>query len=398
VGGSATYYSYDLNGNCTKIAAPASQTTYFAYNSVNLMARVTFRNGVSNYFSYDALNRRRALVDSNGPAYFMYDQDGLCQLVERNNTGSVRAEYTRGSAPVPGIGDMVAAKINTPTTSYYQYPDYDHRGNVQRIVNAAGAITGSFEYNAWGEKLLNEPPPEGARFTFSAPAWVTLNDDPDERVLLSPTRMFNVYAGMFLQPDPLRFTTSSNGRSIDWDLDGYRVGLQVYEYAHSTPLLFADPKGTVCGIVYKQDPGWDGHGWIEGNGWSGGFWPKAGTGVHLVIPGPGDVYTPDPHQGNTNGVIVLQTHLYSFPEREAGGSCLQRVYGKCNPTCSEVISKLQQYIQSQHLQPPSYSFTVYNCRDWAKDTLESFCLAGARPIHPSTPWSQAVVPPGYLGH
>jgi len=226
VGGSATYYSYDLNGNCTKIAAPASQTTYFAYNSVNLMARVTFRNGVSNYFSYDALNRRRALVDSNGPAYFMYDQDGLCQLVERSITGTVRAEYTRGSAPVPGIGDMVAAKINTATTTYYQYPVYDQPGNVHRIVNAAGAISGSFEYNAWGEKLLNQPPPEGTRFSFSAPAWVTLNDDPDERLFITRARTYYSGIGRFMQKDPE---------------DGLAGG---YIYALANPLSYTDPEGT----------------------------------------------------------------------------------------------------------------------------------------------------------
>ena len=232
VGGSATYYSYDLNGNCTKIAAPASQTTYFAYNSVNLMTQVTFRNGVSNYFYYDALNRRRALLDSNGPAYFMYDRDGLCQLVERSITGTVRAEYTRGSAPVPGIGDMVAAKINTSTTSYYQYPVYDQPGNVRRILNAAGAVTGSFEYNAFGELLLNNPPPEGTRFGFSVPAWIMLKDDPDGRFVLTPTRTGNLAMGRFLQKDPV-------------PTDGENP----YAYARNNPVLWTDAEGHQAGDV-----------------------------------------------------------------------------------------------------------------------------------------------------
>ena len=81
---------------------------------------------------------------------------------------------------------MVAAKINTSTTSYYQYPVYDQPGNVRRIVNAAGAVTGSFEYNAFGELLLNNPPPEGTRFGFSVPAWIMLKDDPDGRFVLTP--------------------------------------------------------------------------------------------------------------------------------------------------------------------------------------------------------------------
>ena len=249
VGGSATYYSYDPNGNCTRIFAPSAQTTYFAYNSVNLMTQVTFRNGVTNSFSYDALNRRRALVDSNGPAYFMYDKDGLCQLVERNNTGNVRAEYTRGFAPIAGIGDMVAAKINTATTSYYQYPIYDQPGNVYRIVNASGVITGSFEYNAWGEKLLNQPPPEGTRFGFSAPAWMTPKDDPDGWLLLSPTRAYCAATGRFLQKDPAANNPSASGsRRFDSGIK-LMLGTNLYVYVQNAPMVGIDPDGRFPWVI-----------------------------------------------------------------------------------------------------------------------------------------------------
>ena len=77
-----------------------------------------------------------------------------------------------------------------------------HRGNLHRIVNAAGAVTGSFEYNAWGEKLLNQPPAEGTRFGFSAPAWMTPKDDLDGALLLTPTRTYHAGVGRFLQKDP----------------------------------------------------------------------------------------------------------------------------------------------------------------------------------------------------
>ena len=158
-------------------------------------------------------------------AYFMYDRDGLCQLVERSITGTVRAEYTRGSAPVPGIGDMVAAKINTSTTSYYQYPVYDQPGNVRRIVNAAGAVTGSFEYNAWGEKLLSQPPAEGTRFGFSAPAWMAPKDDPDGVFLWTRRRAYDAGVGRFLQRDAIKGLAGT------------------YVYANGNPNSHMDPSG-----------------------------------------------------------------------------------------------------------------------------------------------------------
>ena len=134
-----TYFQYDARGNCEKIHAPAG-TTYFDYNDLNLMKSVLFRDGTPNYFFYDAQNRRYAIQESTGTAYFTYDQDGLCQLIERDSTGSIVAEYARGYSPVPGIGDMVAARITKGGVAYYQYPgiqpcgqaDANRRGRLEK--------------------------------------------------------------------------------------------------------------------------------------------------------------------------------------------------------------------------------------------------------------------------
>jgi RHS repeat-associated protein len=223
VGGSVTYYSYDPNGNCAKIFA-ANGATYFAYNGLNLMTSVLFRTGVVNYFWYDAKQRRYAIQESTGTTYFTYDTDGLCELLERNSSGTIVAEYTRGYAPTKGIGDRTGAKLITSQGTYYQYDGSDLPGNIRRITNSQGVVTGSFEYNAWGEKLLNQPPPEGTRFSFSAPAWVTLQDDPDNRWLITPTRMCDSSTGRFVQRDR---------QGLDGD----------YSYAATNPIIRVDPWG-----------------------------------------------------------------------------------------------------------------------------------------------------------
>jgi len=99
-----TYWNYDARGNCARIDAP-NGSTYFAYNGLNLMTSVLFRSGVANYFYYDARQRRYAIQESTGTTYFTYDRDGLCALLERDSSGNVIAEYTRGYAPIVGIGD-----------------------------------------------------------------------------------------------------------------------------------------------------------------------------------------------------------------------------------------------------------------------------------------------------
>ena len=83
--------------------APAG-TTYYTYNDRNLMTSLKFRDGVINYFYYDARDRRYAIHDSGGTTYLTYDTDGLCTLLERDVSGNVTAEHTRGYAPINGIG------------------------------------------------------------------------------------------------------------------------------------------------------------------------------------------------------------------------------------------------------------------------------------------------------
>jgi len=202
---------------------------------VNLMSRATFRNGVSNYFYYDALNRRRAIKESTGASYFVYDKDGLCLLVERNAAGSVTGAYTRGCAPVDGIGDLVVSQINTATTTYYRYPVFDQPGKLLRTVSAAGVVSGSFEYNALGEKLLNQPPAEGTRFGMSAPAWMMLKDDPDGVVVASPSRAYYNAVGIWLSRDPKGGLPGS------------------YRYAVGNPLSFADANGRAASSLAEAE-------------------------------------------------------------------------------------------------------------------------------------------------
>jgi RHS repeat-associated protein len=87
-------------------------------------------------------------------------------------------------------------------------------------------VTGSFGYNAWGEKLLDQPPPEGSRFVFSAPAWMMLKDDPDGRYAITPTRTCDLATGRFLQKD-----------------SAAKDGANPYVYVRNNPTKGVDPSG-----------------------------------------------------------------------------------------------------------------------------------------------------------
>ncbi|MFO7900646.1 MAG: hypothetical protein R6V58_16490, partial [Planctomycetota bacterium] len=189
---------YDMG--CANIMTQQRDSSDFEYSDADLVTMIQYPDATVNYFHYDAQLRRCAVRDSAGLSYFTWDADGLCPLAERDAAGAVVAEHSRGYAPIRGIGDLAGSRLVAGGATYYQYPAFDHRGNVVGLTDGAGAASGRFEYDAWGTKLRDDPPPEGTRFGQSAPAWLDLPDSGGE-LGLSPFRLYHKPTGRFLQRD-----------------------------------------------------------------------------------------------------------------------------------------------------------------------------------------------------
>ncbi len=144
-------------------------------------------------------NLRYAAEDSDGLRYFTWDQNGMNLLMERDIYGTVVAQYSHGFASVDGSESLQAAKKIVDGVAYYQYPHYDLTGNVMRVTDSAGAVTHSYERNAWGEEISATEGSVANRFGYNA-NWIRLKDGPYD---LSPTRVYDPKLGRFLQKDPL---------------------------------------------------------------------------------------------------------------------------------------------------------------------------------------------------
>jgi len=202
--GSYEGFAYDERGNCIRIDKPGGLAVYFEYNDVNLVTSIRYTDGTMNYFSYDAFMRRFAVQEASGLSYFTWDQNGMNLLCERDASGSVTAYYTHGYSDVDGIGSLVGAKRNEAGASYYQYPVYDHRGSVVRLLDENGTPTAYFEYDAWGTQLeSNVVGGTGTnRFRYQS-NWIKLNDDPDGDIYHSGTRLYHAGVGRYLGRDAL---------------------------------------------------------------------------------------------------------------------------------------------------------------------------------------------------
>jgi RHS repeat-associated protein len=188
----------------------------------------------TNHFYYDALLRRYAVEDSSGVRYFTWDSNGMNLLAERDATGNVVASYTHGRTAVDGIGSCVGQKLVQSSQTYYEFDICDHRGSVVRRVNAAGQVTGYFEYDAWGNYLRDEEVGANTRFRYQS-NWIELKDS-DGELYLSPTRVYHAGVGRFLGRD-------------------HRIGqIGRYEYCRGLTTFFVDPDGRAEAAPGTSEP------------------------------------------------------------------------------------------------------------------------------------------------
>ena len=255
-----SYFEYDSRGNCTVIQE-SDGSVYFEYNHADLVTRISYKNGTENYFYYDSKLRRYAMIDSGGLIYFSYGGCGLRTFVERDAAGAVTSEYVHGYSPVNGIGTMVAARKVAGGVNYYQYPVYDHRGTVVRLVDENANVVAYYEYSAWGQHLQEQEsyPNVENRFRYHS-NWLSLNDSGG-KLALSPSRIYSMALARFLQKDPHQiglYPNSYFGKKSRKTRD-----TNLYTYVKNNPLTLLDPYGlfeiewedTTVGFGVEYKPG-----------------------------------------------------------------------------------------------------------------------------------------------
>jgi RHS repeat-associated protein len=112
----------------------------------------------------------------------------------------------------------------TPATSYY---GFDAHGNVAFLTDAAGAVTDSYDYDAWGNLVASTGSTPNSRLYAGEEL------DPDIGVMNLRARQYRPTTGRFLTIDPLM----GNMRKP--------TSLNRYLYTSVDPVNFSDPSGRV---------------------------------------------------------------------------------------------------------------------------------------------------------
>jgi RHS repeat-associated protein len=235
-------YQYDLDGFLTSKTNQTNSTnrTQYVYSSRGELLTVLLPEGKRIDYVHDPLGRRIA-KRVNGVVVEKYLWQGMTRLLAVFSSSDallMRFEYAADRLPVA----MTAG-------GYRYFLAYDQVGSLRLVVNGAGSVVKSIQYDSFGN-ILEETNP-----AFTIPLGFAGGlHDPDTGLLRFGYRDYDPDVGRWTAKDPIGFAGG------DTDLYGYVL---------NDPINFIDPRGlwgikyggSLIGIdfsaaLYDSDKGW----------------------------------------------------------------------------------------------------------------------------------------------
>ena len=202
---------YDANGNLLNAGVGS--------NLFDFENRLVSAGGVSIVYDGEG-NRVSETVAGVTTNYLIADLNttGFSQLMEELQGGSVSRVYSYGLALINERQTIAG----TASTSFY---GYDGHGSVRSLTNEAGAVTDSYDYDAFGN-LVNRAGATPNNYLFAGEQF-----DSALGVYYNRARYYDQRTGRFWSMDP------KDGDDQD------PVSLHRYLYAANNPVNFTDPSG-----------------------------------------------------------------------------------------------------------------------------------------------------------
>ena len=235
--GVTTSYTYDGNNRLLTETTGASSIGYAYDANGNTLSRT--QGSATDTYTYDAQNRLVAAnVQTNGPpraVSYGYDADGLRTsktiagvttsfLVDKNRDfGQVVVENTGGAVTTYTHGQEIISQTRAGAgTHFYQY---DGQRSTRQLTAAAGAVSDSYTYDAFGVSL------NATGATPNVYLYTGEQFDPDVGLYYLRARYLDPRTGRFWSQD-----------SLGGDLSD-PPSLHRYLYAHANPINRIDPSG-----------------------------------------------------------------------------------------------------------------------------------------------------------
>lgn len=196
-----TVYTYNSQGNVTRITDPLGNSTSYAYDSYGNLIQVSDALGNTTAFSYDVLGNKLTETDSRGYTT-TYTYDTLSRLTSVKNALGHISTLSYDSA-----GNLVAATDADGNTTHYEYDAYNR---LVKVTDPLGLIT-QFAYDSHSNRTsVTDANGNTTSYTY----------DALDRVTSETNTLGNVTRYTYDGNDNLKTVTDANGNVTTNYYDG----------------------------------------------------------------------------------------------------------------------------------------------------------------------------------
>ena len=208
-----TTYSYDNNGSTLSETLDGNSKTYI-YNAKNQLIQ-TNKAGADTSYQYNADGIREAQTTGIETTQYIVDTNrAYAQVIKESVNNSTTVEYTYGD-------DLLSQTRNGQSNIYH----YDGLGSTRALSDVTGAITDSYDYEAFGETL------NVTGTTINSYLYVGEQFDQGLGQYYLRARYYDQGVGRFTQQDTWMGNNSDP------------ITLHKYLYGNADPVNHTDPTG-----------------------------------------------------------------------------------------------------------------------------------------------------------
>ncbi len=208
-----TTYTYDNNGSTLTETLDGNSKTY-SYNAKNQLTQTSIA-GVDTVYEYNADGIRIAQTTGIETTEYTVDTNrAYAQVIKESVSNATTVDYTYGD-------DLLSQTRNGQSNIYH----YDGLGSTRALSDAAGVITDSYDYEAFGETL------NATSTTINNYLYAGEQFDQNLGQYYLRARYYDQGVGRFTQQDTWMGNNSDP------------VTLHKYLYGNADPVQFTDPSG-----------------------------------------------------------------------------------------------------------------------------------------------------------